>query len=75
MSIEADINWIKTELEKIKDPFLIEAFKNLLNYRKQKLTNTKLTVEEILTIRALKSEDDIEKGRVMTRQQMDDRTK
>jgi thiamine pyrophosphate-dependent acetolactate synthase large subunit-like protein len=35
MDVQADINWIKAELEHVKDPNLIEAFKNLLEYWKK----------------------------------------
>ena len=34
MDIQADINWIMAELQQVKDPHLIEAFKQLLIYRK-----------------------------------------
>ena len=34
MDIQADINWIRAELMKVRDPHLIEAFKQLLTYRK-----------------------------------------
>ena len=34
MDIQADMNWIMTELRQVKDPHLIEAFKQLLIYRK-----------------------------------------
>lgn len=37
MDIEADIKWIRAELMNVKDPHLIEAFKNLLKYRKKKV--------------------------------------
>lgn len=33
MDLQADINWIKAELQKVSDPDLIAAFKNLLRYR------------------------------------------
>ena len=36
MNVQAEINWIIEELKTIKDPLLIEAFKNLLTYRKNK---------------------------------------
>ena len=75
MSLEADINWIKAEIEKVKDPFLLEAFKNLLNYRKQKLSDNKFDLEELLINRALNSEEDIAKGRILSRKDMDKRTK
>jgi len=35
MDIQADIKWIQTELEKVKEPELIAAFKNLLKFRTQ----------------------------------------
>jgi len=35
MNIEADIKWITEELKTVKDPILIEAFKNMLKYRKK----------------------------------------
>ena len=31
MSLQADINWIKSEIDKVKYLFLVEVFKNLLN--------------------------------------------
>jgi len=34
MDIQADIKWIVAELRSVKDPHLIEAFKQLLKYRK-----------------------------------------
>lgn len=35
MDIKADLKWIQNELKHVKDPVLIEAFKNLLQYRKK----------------------------------------
>ncbi len=34
MDLQTDINWIVAELKQVKDPHLIEAFKQLLIYRK-----------------------------------------
>lgn len=34
MDLQAEIKWIQKELKDVKDPMLIEAFKNLLQYRK-----------------------------------------
>lgn len=34
MGIQADIKWIKSELDHVKDPDLIEAFKRMLAFRK-----------------------------------------
>ena len=34
MDIQAEIKWIQAELDKVKDPTLIEIFVKLLKYRK-----------------------------------------
>jgi len=36
MDLQADITWIKSQLDKVTDPNLIEAFKNMLQYRNKK---------------------------------------
>lgn len=35
MNLQADLKWIHEELDKVKDPNLIEAIKKLLQYRRQ----------------------------------------
>lgn len=45
MDIKADIKWIRQELKKVKDPTLIEAFKNLLQYRK-KVSSERIDIEQ-----------------------------
>ncbi len=35
MDIQADLKWILEELKDVKDPTLIEAFKNMLQYRRE----------------------------------------
>ena len=42
MDVQADINWIIAELRDVKDPHLIEAFKQLLQYRKTERTADQL---------------------------------
>ena len=37
MDLQADINWIRSELTKVTDPELIIAFKSLLKYRKRNI--------------------------------------
>ena len=37
MDLQTDINWIVAELKQVKDPHLIEAFKQLLIYRRPQL--------------------------------------
>ncbi len=36
MDLQADISWIRSELKGVRDPHLIEAFKQLLTYHKAK---------------------------------------
>jgi hypothetical protein len=45
MGVEADLKWIHNELDQVKDPYFIEAIKNMLEYRK------KVSTERISTIR------------------------
>ncbi|MEW7291570.1 addiction module protein [Aquimarina sp. 2304DJ70-9] len=35
MDLQTDIEWILNELKDVKDPILIEAFKNMLQYRRK----------------------------------------
>jgi hypothetical protein len=58
MNIQADISWIKAELTDVEDPNLIEAFKNMLKYRKTKRTTT----QEELQQRTQESLEAIERG-------------
>jgi hypothetical protein len=75
MSLQADIKWIQSEIEKVNDPFLVEAFKNLLNYRKQNQISVVNETAELYIKRALKSEDDIANGRLLSRKEMDLKSK
>ena len=59
MDIQADITWIKSELDKVKDPFLIEAFKNLLRYRER-------AEEKEMDNMILQGEEDIKNGKVIS---------
>jgi predicted transcriptional regulator len=64
MDIQADISWIKAELDHVKDPHLIEAFKNLLNYRRSaKATDDVQAEMERMVAEGL---DDINSGRVIS---------
>lgn len=40
MNVQAEIQWIVNELRQVNDPHLIEAFKQLLIYRKIKQNET-----------------------------------
>lgn len=71
MDIKADIKWIQKELKEVKDPTLIEVFKNLLQYRKN-VSSGRISIEqynkEIDTSIA-----QIESGKTYTHQQMGER--
>ena len=56
MDIRADINWIKKELDKVEDPYLVQIFKNLLQYRDRKLDRE---MDQMI----LEAEEDIKSGK------------
>ena len=35
MSLQTDINWIKSELDKVSDPSFVQVLKTLLNHQNQ----------------------------------------
>ena len=59
---QADLNWAKNELLKIKDPNFLERITNLLKERPSTFDDDIVT--EKLVTRALKSQEDIKEGRV-----------
>lgn len=64
MSIRADIDWIKMELERVNDPLLISRVKNLLLDR-----NTKPDLEaERMILEAL---ENVKKGNLFTSEEVD----
>tara|TARA_R110001592_G_scaffold363212_1_gene681394 strand:+ start:1791 stop:2042 length:252 start_codon:yes stop_codon:yes gene_type:complete len=65
MNLQADIKWIQEELTNVKDPNLIEAFKNMLKYRKTKNKSLSATQEE-LKQRAEESLQAIKKGETVS---------
>lgn len=38
MDLQSDINWIQSEVGKVRDPQLIMAFKSMLNYRNNRVS-------------------------------------
>lgn len=73
MDLQADLDWIHRELDKVKDPAFIEAIKNLLKYNKN-------VSSERLSIAQYNQEIDasiaqIESGQTFTQKQMEDRIK
>lgn len=73
MDLQGDINWIKTEIDKVRDPQLINAFKSLLNYRNSKESSSEEILKEKMVARALRSEEDIKAGRVYTRSEAEEK--
>ncbi len=66
MDVRADIKWIQNELNKVRDPDLIEVFKRLLILRKKSFAST---LEEYNNDIA-ESEKDIDAGRIYSQQQI-----
>jgi len=71
MDIKADIKWIQKELKEVKDPTLIEIFKNLLQYRKN-VSSERISIEQY-NKEIDESIAQIENGKTYTHQQMGDR--
>ena len=46
MDLQADIKWILEELKDVKDPTLIEAFKNMLKYRRKVSNPDRISIEQ-----------------------------
>ncbi|WP_010178985.1 hypothetical protein [Aquimarina agarilytica] len=68
MDLQADIQWIQKELSEVRDPNLIEAFKNLLKYR---IKNKSNTIDLELYNQELEaSEKEIEEGHFHTQEQV-----
>lgn len=67
MNLQADIKWIQEELNHVKDPDLIEAFKRLLQFRKKSLAST---IEDYNNDIA-ESEKDIEAGRIYAQNEIE----
>lgn len=70
MDLQADIQWIKNELNGVRDPNLIKAFKNLLIYRKaQKKGDPAIDIQQYN--RELEvSEKEIEGGNFFTHEEV-----
>ncbi len=73
MDIKADIKWIQKELKEVKDPALIEIFKNLLQYRKN-VSSERISIEQY-NKEIDESIAQIENGKTYTHQQMGERIK
>jgi len=65
MDLQADISWIRSELKSVTDPHLVEAFKQLLTYRKAKsdlTTSFFSTTKQDLQKRAESSLESVKEG-------------
>lgn len=71
MDLQADIKWIKKELNQVSDPNLIEAFKNLLKYRKTKVENYPPMTIEQYNKDLEEAEARIEKGEFYTHEEVE----
>ncbi len=73
MDLQADINWIMTELLEVKDPDLIEAFKKLLKYRKKNAGVDELNSQQKQILQ--RSLDLVSKGETIDRNEIRERAK
>jgi hypothetical protein len=73
MDLQADIKWIKSELNQVTDQNLIEAFKQLLTYRKNKVDESNLEIQKEMVASAIKSNEDIKSGRTYSIEQAENR--
>ncbi|SHF76583.1 hypothetical protein SAMN05444483_102308 [Salegentibacter echinorum] len=68
MNIQTDLDWIHKELETVQDPTLVQAIKNILQYRKS-VTSERISVEQYnKEIDA--SENEIESGNFYTQEEV-----
>jgi len=68
MNLQADLKWIHQELDNVKDPTLIEVFKNMLKYRK-KVSSERISIEQY-NKELEASEKEIEAGDFYTHEQV-----
>lgn len=68
MNLQADLKWIHQELDNVKDPTLIEVFKNMLKYRK-KVSSERISIEQY-NKELEASEKEIEAGNFYTHEQV-----
>lgn len=62
MDIQAEINWIHQEIDKVKDPSFVEKLKHLL----QSINNTAINSDEAYNLDIENALDDIKKGHFYT---------
>ncbi|WET03569.1 hypothetical protein [Flavobacterium sp. YJ01] len=65
MDIQAEINWIHQEIDKVKDPSFVEKLKHLL----QSINNTAINSDEAYNLDIENALDSIKKGDFYTEDQ------
>ena len=73
MGVEADLKWIHNEMDQVKDPYFIEAIKNMLEYRK-KVSTERISIEQY-NKEIDEAERDIENGNYYTQEEVEKRSK
>ena len=73
MGVEADLKWIHNELDQVKDPYFIEAIKNMLEYRK-KVSTERISIEQY-NKEIDEAERDMENGNYYTQEEVEKRAK
>lgn len=68
MDLQADIKWITKEIQTLKDPELVEAFKQMLRFRKKVQTQSHEDYNRDIEL----AEDDIKEDRLYTHEQVKD---
>lgn len=69
MDLQAELKWIQKELQTVKDPTLIEAFKNMLKYRKNVIESSGRISIEQYNKEIDEAIEDIENGEFYTQEE------
>ena len=64
MNIKSELNWIQSELMKVKDPDLLAAIKSMLKYREKK------TAKDAIDLSLDRANADKESGRTKPHQEI-----
>lgn len=68
MDIQLDINWIKWELDKVNDPYLIKVFISILRYRNH-------SVLKEMNDMVMEAEENIRTGELISHTDLKEETK
>lgn len=72
MDLQAEIKWIQSELNEVKDPTFIKAIKNMIKYRRKVTASSteRISVEQY-NLELDQSEKEIESGHYYTQDQVE----